>query len=216
MLLQFLVHIGYVLMLIALLARDILWLRSILVLAQGLLAYYAWYRGVLPIACWNVLFVLINGVWVILILRERAAVKLPAELQKLYERHFAALTPPEFLRLWALGNQTVERDSVLTVQGQRPPGLYFLLRGEVAVRRDARELTRLGPGNFVAEMSLLTGETASADAQALGEIELMRWPADKLQQIRARNPAQWARIQSVLGHDLVEKIRRSPALTAAA
>jgi hypothetical protein len=216
MLQQFLVHIGYVLMLIALLARDILWLRSILVAAQGILAYYAWYRGVLPIAYWNVLFVLINSGWVIRILRERAAVKLPEELQALHERYFAALTPSEFMRFWSWGERRTQTDTTLVVEGEQPQALYFLLRGEVAVRRGARELTRLGPGNFVAEMSLLTGETATADVQTLGEVELMRWSSDKLRQTRAHDAVLWVRIQSVLGHDLVEKIRRSSILTSAA
>jgi hypothetical protein len=208
---QSMVHVGYGLMLVALLARDILWLRGILVLAQGCLAYYAWYRGVMPIAFWNLAFVAINAFWVTRILRERAAVELPPELKALYDRHFAALTPPEFLRFWSWAERRVECDSLLATQGQRPQALYFLLRGQAEVRQGGRELARLGAGSFVAEMSLLTGETASADVRTLGEVELMRWPAEILQQTRARNPALWTRIQSALGHDLVEKIRRAAA-----
>ena len=205
----YLVHIGYCLMLMALLARDILYLRSILVAAQGLLAYYAWYRGVMPIAFWNVLFVLINSLWVARILRERRAVVIPPELRALYERHFAALTQPEFLRFWSWSERRNESGAQLVCEGERPQALYFLLAGEVRVHRGARELTRLSAGNFIAEMSLLTGETATADVTAAGEIELMRWPVERLHQIRLRDAAMWTRVQSVLGHDLVEKIRRS-------
>ncbi len=57
-------------------------------------------------------------------------------------------------------------------------------------------------------MSLLTGHPANADVDAVGEIEVMRWPAQELLALRDRSPGLWIKIQSVLGFDLVEKILR--------
>lgn len=208
---DYLVHFGYTLMLMALLARDILWLRAILVVAQGTLAAYAFHRGVLPIAWWNVVFVAINSVWVVRILRERAAVRLPAELAELHAKYFSALLPQEFMRLWVSGESKLLTDAALMKEGARPDALYFVLRGEVLVAHGARAVTRLGPGSFVGEMSLLTGEACTADARTQGEAQLMCWPAARLQAVRERNPGFWAKIQSVLGHDIVEKIRRAAA-----
>jgi len=207
----YLVHFGYLLQLFALLARDVLWLRGMLIAAQSVLAAYAWLRGpeYLPYVFWNVLFVLINLYWVARLLRERAAVKLPDDLKPVYERHFAALAPPEFLRLWREGERHSAQDVQLVREGTRPEALYFLLSGEVAVRSRGRELARLMPGDFVAEMSLLTGEQTTADAWALGAVEYLAWPAATLTRLRVRNPMLWTKIQSVLGHDLVEKIRRA-------
>jgi len=206
---QYLVHFGYTLQLFALLARDVLWLRGILVCAQSVLAFYAYTRGpaFLPYVGWNLLFVGINLYWVARLLRERAAVKLPDELKPVYEKHFAALQPPEFLRLWRDGARIAASDVQLVKQGTMPGALYFLLTGMVAVRRGERELARLMPGSFIAEMSLLTGEPTTADVVAIGAVEYMAWPAEKLARLRSRNPMLWTRVQSVLGHDLVEKIR---------
>jgi len=203
-----LVHVGYLLMLLALLARDILWLRGLLVLAQSFLCGYALHIGSDSIAFWNGLFVVINVVWVIRILRERRAVMLPDELKPIYERHFAALAPPEFLRLWRQGERHSGRDVQMVREGTKPGALHFLLSGEVAVRSGGRELARLAPGNFVAEMSLLTGEQTTADVYALGAVEYLAWSAETLTKLRDRNPMLWSKIQSVLGHDLVEKIKR--------
>jgi CRP-like cAMP-binding protein len=207
----YLVHFGYLLQLFALLARDVLWLRGILVAAQSVLAFYAYLRGpeFLPYVFWNALFVLINLYWVARLLRERAAVQLPEELRPTYEKHFAALAPTEFLRLWREGRRAGVTDTQLVREGTMPDALYFLLAGEVAVRHGAREFVRLGPGHFVAEMSLLTGEPTTADAHAVGAVEYMAWPAATLARLRTRNPMLWSKIQSVLGHDLVEKIRRA-------
>lgn len=212
MLVQYLVHVGYGLMLLALLARDVLWLRSLLVLAQLNLSLYSYFRGIDSIAAWNALFVVINLAWVIRILRERRAVRLPEELARIHAGHFAALQPPEFLRLWHMAERRpLAAGAVLTRQGQAPPALYFLLHGTVLVRQAGREVARLGAGEFVAEMSLLTGAAASADAEALDQAEAMCWPVDRLRQLRQRNPGLWTKIQSVLGYDLVAKIQRASA-----
>ncbi len=212
----YLVHFGYLLQLFALLARDVLWLRGILVAAQSVLAGYAYLRGpeFMPYVWWNVLFVLINLYWVVRLLRERAGVELPAELRPTWEKHFAALAPQEFLRLWRDGRRGSIADSQLVREGTMPEALYFLLSGEVAVRRSGRELVRMGAGNFVAEMSLLTGDRTTADVHALGAVEYMSWPAAALARLRTRNPMLWSKIQSVLGHDLVEKIRRAQGVGA--
>jgi len=204
----YLVHLGYLLQLFALLARDVLWLRGMLVAAQSVLAGYAWLLGLWPYVFWNALFVLINCYWVVKLLRERAAVQLPDDLRPTYERHFAALAPPEFLHLWREGERRSARDAQLVREGTRPDALCFLLAGEVAVRSRGRELARLAPGNFVAEMSLLTGEQTTADAWAVGAVEYLAWPVATLARLRERNPMLWSKVQSVLGHDLVEKIKR--------
>lgn len=209
MLAQYLVHLGYALQLCALLARDVLWLRAILVAAQSVLAYYAYTRGLWPYVFWNLLFVAINVWWVVRLLRERAAVKLPAELRPIHESHFAALTPPEFMRLWHSGQRASVQDRVIVHEGSRPETLYYVLSGEVEILRGERVLARVGPGGFVAEMSVLTGEPATATAVARGPVAYMAWPVQQLHRIRSDAPATWTRFQSVLGHEVVEKLRRA-------
>lgn len=215
MLVHNLVHLGYALMLCALLARDVLWLRIFLAVGQANLSLYSYFRGIDSIAAWNALFVVINSAWIARILHERRAVQLPAELAELHRRYFVALSAGELLRVWGWGERCTLSDAVLTRHGEPVPALYFLLRGVVVVRQGGHEVTRLGAGDFVAEMGLLTGAAASADAQTAGAAELMRWPAARLQQVRARDPALWSKIQSVLGRDLVAKIQRASAVPVA-
>lgn len=211
-----LVHTGYGLMLCALAARDILWLRGTLVLAQGLLAIYASRLGVWSIATWNVVFVLINVTWVVKILRERRAVTLPDELRLLHERHFFALTPPEFLRWWRRGRREIVRGDRLTARGEYPDALVFVLSGRVRVTRDGEHVTDVVAGQFVGEMSLITGRPATADAEVTGEAEIVRWSIADLQALRRGDPAVWTRVQSVLGQDLVTKISAAAASGRAA
>ena len=211
---QYLVHLGYALMLCALLARDILLLRIILIFAQGNLAAYAYYNNLHSISFWNWAFVVINTIWVFRIIRERRSMEVPAELKPIYEKHFAALTSSEFLRVWSWAERRTGRDSQLVAEGQYPDALYFLLSGTVAVCQGKRQIALLQPGTFIAEMSLLTGKLTTADVIARGEIEYMVWPTQRLRRVSKNNPMLWTKIQSVIGCDLVEKIRQS-SLSAA-
>ncbi len=206
-LLDLLANLAYILTLCAFVTRDMLILRGLFIAAQSLVIFYTFQRGVYLITRWNVVFLLINVFMAIQILRERRAIVLPADLKALYEHHFSALTPAEFLRWWRQGHrERIEGQSLARV-GERPAWLYFLLSGSVRVSRNRSPVFELPAGYFVAEMSLLTGEPANADVHAIGEVEVVRWATDDLRELRQKNPTLWTKIQSVIGHDLVEKIR---------
>lgn len=203
-----LVHLGYALMLCALIARDVLWLRTILVAAQSTLATYAWFTDRPSMAAWNALFVIINALWVLRILRERRDVQLPEPLRTIHQRHFAAFSAQEFLRFWSQGETRTAIDTRLVAQGTLPGDLMFIEHGEARVEHDGVERAWLSVGSFVAEMSLLTGAPASADVIAVGEVRLRAWPTQRIKELRARQPQLWTRLQSAIGQDLVEKIHR--------
>jgi CRP-like cAMP-binding protein len=210
----YLANIAYLLMLCAFITRDVLHLRSLLVIAQSVVVYYSWRSGVPLISVWNGVFAVINLYMVGQILRERRAVVLPADLQALFDRHFSALSPPEFLRLWRLGRRETLAQQTLVAAGARPEWLYFILSGTVHVRRPGGTTMNLPAGHFVGEMSLLTGAAANADADVTGPVEVVRWLTSDLRDIRRSNPGVWTRIQSVIGRDLVEKIQRTESIAA--
>ena len=69
----------------ALLVRDILWLRSILIAAQTSLFSYGMAISNYAVAFWNGLFVLINIIQVARLVRERRPIDLPTDLIDIYE-----------------------------------------------------------------------------------------------------------------------------------
>lgn len=207
----YLVHVGYVFMLCAFLVRDILWLRTLLVCAQLVLVAYAVSIHVPSIAGWNLLFAAINLAWVGRILSERRRIELPPALAPIYEAGFTALSRGEFLRLWKQGRQEWLRDTQVMWSGSRPEALFFLLAGTARVMRNDVFVCDLTPGQFVGEMSLITGEPANADVTILGEAEVIWWPMADLLGFKDGEPAFWSRLQSVIGRDLVEKIVRGDA-----
>lgn len=211
LLLGYLVHLGYLLQLVALLARDVLWLRALLALAQSVVAVYAISRGVVAIAGWNLVLVAINSFWVVRILRERRAVTIPQNLRALYEAHFAALRAGEFLRFWALAEVRTVQAAELTREGQVPEALYWLGQGHLTMEKWGQPPRRVQAPCFVGEMSLLTARPASATVRLVGQGELRAWPRPVLERLQRQQPVLWARVQSVLGLDLVYKIQREEA-----
>ena len=201
------VNVGYVLMLAGFLVRDVLWLRSALMAGQACVTLYGWVNHRIPVAFWNGLFMVINGLWVARIVRERRPVRIPDALRDLYERVFSAMTPPEFLAFWGSGRTDTWADRVAVREGSTPDAVHLVLEGAALVEHGGRTLTRLERGDFLAEMSFLTGQPASADIRGDGKLVTRAWPQAHLRDLRTAKPALFMKIQGILGCDLAAKIR---------
>ena len=60
-----------------------------------------------------------------------------------------------------------ESGDVIVRKGEAGIGFYLIADGTVEVRSDVRVLSKLGPGQFFGEMSILDGQPRSADVVAL-------------------------------------------------
>jgi len=80
-----------------------------------------------------------------------------------------------------------------TVFRQGDPGgsMYVIRAGKVRVLKEAqgrkRVVSTLGPGDFFGEMAVVTGRPRAATAEVLEEAELLKVPANKLQEMVAGN-----------------------------
>jgi CRP-like cAMP-binding protein len=77
--------------------------------------------------------------------------------------------------LWSLGETVLFDDGEITVQGTRQDDLLIVLEGVVEVRRDGEVITHLGPGDFLGEMSFVTGDRATAGSRAIGLVRARSW-----------------------------------------
>ncbi len=207
-----LIHLGYALMLVALLMRDILWLRLLLILAQSLLGLYGLAAGNSAVAAWNFIFVGINVARTVRLVLERRPIHLPRDQEQMYKQLFLSMSRREFLYLWEMGNPGRSDGAVLVREGEAQRELLLLLGGEVVVRKEGREMARLKRGQFVGEMSFISGEPASADVLADGPVNYIAWPQDKVRALQQLNPALLVKLQHVLGRDLTSKVKAASRL----
>jgi len=99
-------------------------------------------------------------------------------------------------------------DEYLCRENQYQNELMLILDGNVSVRKDGHEITKLQRGSFVGEMSFLTGEPASADVVNVEKIQCIVWSKDKLKQLEQLNQALLMKLQVTLGKDLTHKLQR--------
>jgi CRP-like cAMP-binding protein len=84
------------------------------------------------------------------------------------------------------------RGSVLMCQGEAGASMFAIVSGKVVVSAHEpggeRKVAELGPGDFVGEMSLLTGEPRSATVTAKGKVVALETPKAALQPVLAGAP----------------------------
>lgn len=93
-------------------------------------------------------------------------------------------------------------------EGDHGDELFIVLRGQVRVHlgsgRQRREVSRLGPGQFFGEMSLMTGAMRTASVSAATEVDLMVIGKNAFQPVLETAPELAETISSVLTERNVE------------
>ena len=54
---------------------------------------------------------------------------------------------------------------------------------------------------------VLSGEPASADVHAIGEVIFISWKSDRLKNLQHQNPSFWMKLQHALSEDLIKKVK---------
>ena len=128
---------------------------------------------------------------------------------------FAAIEPDkreEFLLLFRPRNAAP--GTRIIRKGDRADGIYFISSGSVEVSVKGHKI-KLGPGEFIGEMALLTGQRRSADVTAIDYCQLLVMSARDFQIFVRRNPTLIAEIDR-LANERSEMNRRLSGVTEAA
>ncbi|MFO0548349.1 MAG: cyclic nucleotide-binding domain-containing protein [Polyangiaceae bacterium] len=215
---QVLVHAANLLFLGSYLVRDILKLRGLsLVAGFFLLAFYLLQQPVLwEVIAWNVVFSAINVVQIRRLLLERRPVALTADEQEARRLALSSFTPREVRKLFSVASVAdVQAGERLVATGEKPAALHLILSGEVEVAARDRVVATLRPGQFVGEMSFLTGKSPSADALVHGGARVVRFDRAALTALLERELVLRAHRQAALGRDLCAKVAPPPTLAIA-
>lgn len=203
-----LLNIYYIGVAVALLIRDILWLRAVMMIAGASVIAYGINTSNPVVIFWNCIFISINVFQVIRLILERQQVKVEDELLDIYKNIFPEMTPREFLSFWHMGTYHTSLDETLCSEGQIQPNLMLLVQGQADVIRDGHAIARLERGSFVAEMGFIAKQPASADVTSRGRIEYISWSRKKLSYMEKANPALFGKLQIILSKDLVHKLKQ--------
>lgn len=203
-------HLSYALAAISFLLRDILLLRIVAIAAATANATFA-FNGVagpnwIPIF-WQSLFILINTVWSIRLIRERRGVHFSEEERELYQTIFRNFSPLEFMKLLRIGQwQNHEVGDIVAKRGEDLTHVMLIYNGGAEVQQARGHRVLLKDGAFIGEMSFLQGGVATADVRINAPTKMIQWSKEALTDLLKRNPAMRASLTTVFGQDMAKKL----------
>lgn len=204
-------HFTYLLLIVSMLMRRMVWLRTLAV-ASGLAKIV--YRGFMifdPVSVlWETIFVLVNLGQLLAIWYYERHHRFRGD-----ELHFAENMPRgierrSVRRLLSLATRrTVDIGETVTVEGQPVTDLTYIAAGLVQIERDGKIIAVCGPGDFIGEMSYLTGAAASATARAIKPARCLAFNQEKLHRGAAADANVRKALEARLNHNLVGKLIRT-------
>ena len=151
---------------------------------------------------------------VLKIINERRIRIIPEEIRDLYEDIFKELSTNEFLYFWNMGTIKKYNNERIINSGEKQNSLLLILSGRATVKVNDNNIARLSRGAFVAEISFLTGEPASADVVTNNEVICILWKNERLKNLKRENSTFWMKLQHALTEDLIKKVRPQEKLNS--
>ena len=211
-------HLAFALILLSFLVRDIIWLRALSIVASIASITYNYLAPARPmwlVIDWNLVFIGVNLIQIVLLWRERRAIDFSEEEREIYETNFKRLSPVEFLRLLRIAFWLeVGADKTLVEANDSGAHVLLIYSGRAAVEKNGKRLTELRGGDFVGEMSFLTGQPTAARVVTTEPSRCLRWERAALQALLDRNPSMRNALQAELSDDMARKLARRTAVTA--
>ena len=209
-------HIASLLTVAAYILKDILWLRLLTILSCFAGIAFNYFVPATPlwtVIYWNVLFAVINIVQVAIIIKERSGVHFSEEEKELHETLFKNFAPFEFMKLMRIGKWLEAKQGQLLATEKQPiDSVMLIYNGLVAVETNGKEVAKLKDGNFIGEVTFMTGGAATATVRALQPTRYIAWPKTAIKALLNRNPSMRFAMQALLSTDLSKKLmRRAPS-----
>ena len=206
-----LLNIGFLLNLIALGFREILWIRILLTLGYFLrFITQSIVEQNMNSSFWMIVFVIINLYQIIRIFNERRKRYIEPKIFDIYETVFNSLSTFEFLTFWKSGIiKNVEGGNTIIQKDEKLKSILLLINGKVNVKSNGHTIAYLPRGSFIGEISYITKESATADVIADGDATYIEWTNKELKLIQLNNKIFWTKIQNILLKDLIIKLKRS-------
>jgi hypothetical protein len=209
-------HLASVLTMAAYLLKDILWLRLLTILSCFAGIAFNFIVPSTPlwtVIYWNILFAGINIVQVAIIIKQRSSVHFTDEEKELHDTLFNNFAPFEFMKLMRLGKWLeAKQGDILAMEHKPIDNIMLIYNGLVGVESEGKEVARLKDGNFIGEVSFITGGAATATVRALGPTRYVAWPKEAIKQLLNRNPSMRFAMQAMLSTDLSKKLmHRAPS-----
>ena len=204
-------HFTYFLLVVSMMMRRMVWLR-VLAVTSGLAKIV--YRGVLVIdpvsVLWEMIFVLVNVIQLVTIWYYEYQHRFSDEHEQFARSMPEGSDRSAIKRLLDLSDlRPAAPGEMLTEQGVRVDELIYLADGIVKIERGDRIVAVCGPGDYIGELSFLSGNAASATARVVKPARLLVFNQHRLTNAIEHDPQLRRTLESALNRNLAGKLVRS-------
>jgi hypothetical protein len=204
-------HFTYFLLIASMLMRRMVTLR-LLAVASGLakIVYRAFFVLDPVSVLWEAIFVLVNVVQLVLIWYYEYHHRFDEE-----HKHFADNMPDTvdrsaIKRLLDLADlERYDPGTVLTTEGHAVTKLVYIADGIVKIEHGDRVVAICGPGDYIGELSFLSGNPASANTTVVKPCRALVFDQAKLTAAMASDAQLRRTLDSALNKNLAGKLSRS-------
>ena len=99
-------------------------------------------------------------------------------------------------------------NKTLISQGETQENLMLVLNGTAEVIRNDKKIATLERGQFIAEISYITGKPASADVLVSNDLTYYVWDKKSLSELRKKNSNIMRKLDHILTLDMAGKLIR--------
>lgn len=200
-------HISYMLLIGSMLMRRMLYLRLLAIAAGSFSATYYIMNGDNVSLFWEVTFSLVNAVQLAILFVENRRGRFTVEEQAFIDAVLPTVERAQTRRLMKLGAWTEISDSnVLIHEETTPPSLFYVVNGTARVERSGRTLGMVGPGDFLGEMSYLTGKQATATVTSVTPMRYLAFDRTALREFLEKNTDVRHALELGFNRNLVDKL----------
>lgn len=197
---------------------SMLWLRVLAIIAAASTFPYFYFQ-VEPLwsaLFWQGCFLAVNLVNLLILLHSMRATNFDQNQFLAYEIKFSDLKPHEVRPIFKYADQRlVEAGHTVLKDGEKNHVLYLILTGECRVIKNGIEVAVLRQGQFVGELSFISGDTVSADVVTNKTTNLMSWDKRKMAPLFKNQGLYEPYFYSLCGLDVASKLRAMTAEQAA-
>jgi hypothetical protein len=189
---------------------SMFWLRLLAVIAAASTFPYFYFQSepLWSALFWQSCFLSVNLVNLLVLVYSMRKGNFDEEEELAYRLKFSSLKPYEMRPIFKRAQKiSLDDGEALLRDGQENRKLYLILYGHCRVSRQDIEVTMLGPGHFVGELSFVSGEPASADVVAADPVRLMAWDLNDLRPLFRKQGLYETFFYSLCGLDVAGKLR---------
>ena len=207
-----LLNCAYIIVLVAYMAKKMVWLRLLTIAGNILVVPYYLYFVEPPLwnsIGWACIYILINLVMLLYLYLESRPIELSDLEQNIYNMTFKSLEPRVFKKLIDHGSlEELQPEVNLVTRDSELDSLMYVVEGEAEVVLKHGEQLIIPTGGFIGEQSYITGEKTSADVKTGKEAaKIIRWNSEALRKHLAGKEVLKDSLDLIFTADLIHKLR---------